>query len=95
MKCHICKIVQDDVCNIKENATVSELILSLPSANTSSGRLIVYESRSKTNITVDDSREPECCKCAHLNWVLVGTCPWLPKIPISPFTFLRTSQPIV
>ena len=57
MKCVDCSIVQDDACY---NSTSFELILGLPSTDT----LGVHPSRSRTRITVDDSSEPECCKCS-------------------------------
>ena len=59
MKCHDCNIVQDNVCHVKENTKKFELILSLPSTLVIS----VSISRPRTTITVDDSREPECCEC--------------------------------
>ena len=54
VKCHDCIIAQDEVCNVNENAVSFELILSLPSS--------VNSLRSQATITVDDSREPECCE---------------------------------
>ncbi|CAI8006271.1 hypothetical protein GBAR_LOCUS4624, partial [Geodia barretti] len=56
VKCHDCSIVQDNVCNMEENTTSLELILTVASTDT----LGVSSSRSSTTIIVDDSREPEC-----------------------------------
>ena len=60
VKCHDCSIVQDNVCNMEENTTSLELILTVASTDT----LGVSSSRSSTTIIVDDSREPECCECS-------------------------------
>ena len=59
--CGDCSIVQDVLCSIKENASSIEMILTVPSNDT----LAVYASKSSANITVDDSREPECCECRY------------------------------
>ena len=69
VKCHYCSIIQDNVCNMEENTISLELILTLPSTDT----LGVSPSRSSTRITVDDSREPECCECSIKELLLVAT----------------------
>ncbi|CAI8045541.1 hypothetical protein GBAR_LOCUS25188, partial [Geodia barretti] len=51
VECVDCSIAQDDECY---NSTSFELILGVPSTYT------LHPSRSRTRITVDDSREPEC-----------------------------------
>ena len=55
VECVDCSIAQDDECY---NSTSFELILGVPSTYT------LHPSRSRTRITVDDSREPECSKCS-------------------------------
>ena len=62
VKCHECAIIDDDVCSAKENITEYELILSVPPGD----RLGVDSSRTTTNITIDDSRETECCEFSTL-----------------------------
>ena len=57
VKCQNCNIVQDNVCHVKENTKNFELILSLPFTYIFN----VNISQPRTTITVDDSREPECC----------------------------------
>ena len=67
VKFHDCSIIQDNVCNMEENTISLELILTVPSTDT----LGVSSSRSSTRITVDDSREPECCECSIKELLLV------------------------
>ena len=71
MKCQNCNIVQDNVCHVKENTKHFELILSLPFTYIFS----VNISRPRTTITVDDSREPECCEYffKQVLWVHIYT----------------------
>ena len=68
LKCHSYHIVQDSVCEMNENTTYFNLILSL----TSTFGLNIDPSRSKTRVTIDDSGEPECnCKKRNLHIVKI------------------------
>ena len=68
VKCHNYHIVQDSVCEENENTTYFNLILSL----TSTFGLNIDPSRSRTRVTIDDSREPECnCKKGNLHIVKI------------------------
>ena len=56
--CHQYTIKQDDECEVEEQPTHFVLLLGL----TSTDRLRLDPSSSSLRITIDDSREPECCK---------------------------------
>ena len=58
VQCHEYKINQDEVCELKENATHFELRLSV----TYTDQLSIDNEKSTTTVTIDDSSEPECCE---------------------------------
>ena len=58
VQCHEYKINQDEVCELKENATHFELRLSV----TDTDQLSIDNEKSTAAVTIDDSSEPECCE---------------------------------
>ena len=67
--CHDYTILTDNVCELMENTTQFEVRLSV----TSTDRLDINSSLSRATVSIDDSREPECCKlCCTL--LFLETC---------------------
>ena len=58
VQCHDYIINQDEVCELKENATQFELRLSV----TDTYQLSIDNEKSTTTVAIDDSSEPECCE---------------------------------
>ena len=58
VQCHDYIINQDEVCELKGNATQFELRLSV----TDTDQLSIDNEKSTAAVIIDDSREPECCK---------------------------------
>ena len=56
--CHIYNIMQDIECELEGKQTYFTLELGLRSTV----RLSIDPVRSTATVTIDDSREPECCK---------------------------------
>ena len=66
--CHNYTILTDNVCELMENTTQFEVRLSV----TSTDRLDINSSLSRATVSIDDSREPECCKlCCMLLFIQV------------------------
>ena len=74
-------IIDDDVCELDENASYFEIRLSILS--TADNGLILNSNLSVAGVTIDDSTDEECCECPgmlkcffayHLSTLVLSVC---------------------